>query len=111
MLRRMSTRPEAEAARAPGGGRPGSAEQLGRIRHQGWLGGTAVLVVLVCCAVPALLASGALAVVGGIFRNPLIITAAAVAAAVVIGWIWRHRGRAAGCCPPGFPGGKRPGDA
>jgi hypothetical protein len=59
MLRRMSTRPEAEAAPAHTSGPPKSGEQPGRTRHQSWLGAAAVFAVLICCAWPALLASSA----------------------------------------------------
>ncbi len=90
----MSTRPEAEAAPAHTSGPPRSGEQPGRTRHQGWLGAAAVFAVLVCCAGPALLASGALAVVGGIFHSPVVIAGGAVAAAVAVGWVWLRRRRA-----------------
>ncbi|MGH3907059.1 MAG: hypothetical protein ACRDTE_23210 [Pseudonocardiaceae bacterium] len=52
--------------------------------------------VVLCCAAPALIAAGALGVLGAWLRNPWVI-GAAVAAALVVAWqVWtRHEGGAA----------------
>lgn len=62
--------------------------------------GAAVLMI-VCCAGPALVAAGALAGVGGFLGNPWLIAAAVVLVAAGITAIVRRRrsGRDA-CCPP-----------
>jgi mercuric ion transport protein len=62
--------------------------------------GAAVLVV-VCCAAPALLAAGALGVLGGALRSPWVIVAAVVLAVGALTRLLRRRsaGRDA-CCPP-----------
>lgn len=70
--------------------------------------GVAGLAVL-CCAGPALVAGGALSVIGGAVRSPWLIAAGAVLVVAAAGYtLARHRRRgvrdgAAGsdeCCPP-----------
>ena len=62
--------------------------------------------LLVCCAGPVLIASGALGVLGGALGNPWLIGAAVVVvfAAVVVTLRRRGRGETSGCCPPAHPG-------
>ncbi|GAA4888940.1 hypothetical protein H7X46_23280 [Pseudonocardia sp. C8] len=66
--------------------------------------GLGVLLVL-CCAVPALIAAGALGVLGAWLRNPWVI-GAALGAALVVAWqVWaRHRGRYSTGGGSGLPG-------
>ncbi|WP_219418496.1 hypothetical protein [Pseudonocardia nigra] len=70
--------------------------------------GVAAVVALpvLCCAGPALLAAGALGVLGSWLLNPWLIGAAILLALGVGGWRLRHRNTADGavrgelCCPP-----------
>jgi mercuric ion transport protein len=75
-------------------------EQSGASRAGLALGG---LVMVVCCAGPALVAAGALGVVGRLVGNPLVVLAAVAAAtAAVVGVLRRpDRGGDGGCRPPG----------
>ncbi|MES4829864.1 hypothetical protein ABVB25_22290 [Streptomyces anthocyanicus] len=61
----------------------------------------AALLMIVCCAGPALIAAGALAGIGGFLGNPWVITAAVLllVAAVTAVVLRRRAGRDA-CCPP-----------
>jgi hypothetical protein len=64
------------------------------------IGGAAVLMI-VCCAGPALIAAGALAGIGGFLGNPWVIAAAAVVlVAAVTAVIRRRRPSRDACCPP-----------
>jgi hypothetical protein len=61
----------------------------------------AVLLAIICCAGPALLASGALGAIGGFLGNPWVITAAALLlAAAATAVIRRRRSGRDACCPP-----------
>ncbi|WP_149829079.1 hypothetical protein [Streptomyces tailanensis] len=59
------------------------------------------LLMIACCALPVLIAGGALAGIGGALGNPWLIAAAVVLVAAAITAIVRRRrsGRDA-CCPP-----------
>ncbi|KUL42561.1 hypothetical protein [Streptomyces regalis] len=63
--------------------------------------GVALLAVL-CCAGPVLLASGALAGLGGVLVSPWLLVPAAVLLAGGLAWWLRHRGPGSGdaCRPP-----------
>ncbi|MEU2607701.1 alkylmercury lyase family protein [Streptomyces albus] len=62
--------------------------------------GAAVLVI-VCCAGPALIAAGALGALGGFLGNPWVIAAAVLLlAATVTAVVHRHRAGRDVCCPP-----------
>jgi hypothetical protein len=75
---------------------PGAAGVLGLV-------GVGALLV-VCCAGPALIAGGALGVLGGALGNPWLIGAAAIVVLAAVGYTLRRRGRGEpGCCPPGHP--------
>ncbi|GAA3093591.1 mercuric ion transport protein [Kribbella aluminosa] len=65
----------------------------------------AALLVILCCAGPALFAAGALAGIGGFLGNPWVIGAAVVVAAAAVTAVIRPRraGRDE-CCPPTGPG-------
>ena len=65
------------------------------------------LFAVVCCAVPALVAAGALGVIGVWLANPWVIGAGIVVLAASVAWIARRRTRAsdsADCCSPREPG-------
>lgn len=68
------------------------------------LGSGLVLVAVLCCAGPALIAIGALGVIGGWLDNPWVIGAAvALLAGAVVWTVGRHRNGAPGsadCCDP-----------
>ncbi|HEU5006829.1 MAG TPA: hypothetical protein VFT67_07650 [Jatrophihabitantaceae bacterium] len=55
-----------------------------------------VVVAVLCCAGPALLAGGALAGLGGLLRNPWLIGVGAVIVVTAISLAMRRRRRAAG---------------
>lgn len=65
--------------------------------------GVAAVVALpvLCCAGPALLAAGALGVLGSWLLNPWLIGAAILLALGVVGWRLRHHATAGDelCCP------------
>lgn len=61
----------------------------------------AALLMIACCAGPALLAAGALGAIGGFLGNPWVIAAAVlVLAAAVTTVVRRRRGQRDACCPP-----------
>ncbi|PND53847.1 hypothetical protein [Rhodococcus sp. ENV425] len=60
----------------------------------------AALLMIACCAGPALIAAGALGAVGGILGNPWVIAAAVLALAAAVTAVIRHRARRSACCPP-----------
>ncbi len=53
----------------------------------------AVVALVTCCALPALISAGALVTVGGVLRNPFIISAGALVLAGAIAYALRHSGR------------------
>ncbi|MFF4544016.1 hypothetical protein [Streptomyces sp. NPDC001435] len=61
----------------------------------------AALLILVCCAGPALVAAGVLGALGGFLGNPWVIAAAALLLLTAVTAVVRRRrsGRSA-CCPP-----------
>lgn len=67
-----------------------------------------ILVPVLCCGLPVLIAAGALAGVGSVLGNPWLIGAAVALLAGVVAWrIRRHTGTATppdGCCAPEPPG-------
>jgi hypothetical protein len=60
------------------------------------------VLMLLCCAGPALVAAGALGALAAWLRNPVLLGAAAGAAAVALAWVAARRWRPAGdsCCAP-----------
>lgn len=62
------------------------------------------LLVLVCCAGPALLAAGMLGALGGVLRNPVLAGVAGLVVAVAVGAVALrragHRAEQQPCCPP-----------
>jgi hypothetical protein len=82
-----------------------SADRDGRgMEVVGALG--ALFAVVACCAGPALVAGGVLGAVGGVLRNPVVITAGMVVVAVAVGYavhLMRRRSAGSGdtCCLPG----------
>ncbi|AEA28803.1 hypothetical protein Psed_6720 (plasmid) [Pseudonocardia dioxanivorans CB1190] len=74
-------------------------------RRGGLLGTLAVvgvaLLSIICCAGPVLLASGALAGLGGVLVSPWLLAPAAVLMAGALAWWLRRRtGNGDACCPP-----------
>lgn len=69
-------------------------------RSAALMAGVGVLMV-VCCAGPALVAAGALGVVAAWLHNPALLGAAAGAVVVTIAWLLarRQRPRRDACCP------------
>jgi mercuric ion transport protein len=60
-----------------------------------------VLLMILCCAGPALLASGALAGLGAWLGNPWVIAAAVLLAVGAFTFVVHRRAqRRAACCPP-----------
>lgn len=60
-----------------------------------------VLLMIACCALPALIAAGALAGFGGALGNPWVIAIAVFfLATIVTALVRRFRSGRAGCCPP-----------
>ncbi|MCP3818842.1 mercury transporter [Streptomyces sp. A3M-1-3] len=61
-----------------------------------------VLLPIICCAGPVLLAGGALAGLGGVLGSPWLLVPAAVLPAGALAWWLRRRSSAGGdsCCPP-----------
>ncbi|GDY33532.1 hypothetical protein [Gandjariella thermophila] len=78
--------------------------------RSGWGGGLAMvslgLLMVLCCAGPALIAGGALGVLGGAVRNPWLIGAGALLVLGAVGYpLYRRARRRSGqaaedCCPP-----------
>ncbi|MEU0118654.1 hypothetical protein ABZ137_34490 [Streptomyces bobili] len=61
----------------------------------------AALLMIACCAGPALMAAGAVAGIGGFLGNPWVIAAAVLVLAAAVTAAVRHRrGRRDACCPP-----------
>lgn len=60
---------------------------------------------LLCCAGPALIAGGALGVLGGALGNPWLIGATAVVVLAAVGYTLRRHGHGKdrACTPPGHP--------
>ncbi len=61
------------------------------------------LLVLVCCAGPALLAAGVLGAAGGVLRNPVLVGVAVLLVAVAVGALALRRARdraKQSRCPP-----------
>lgn len=58
----------------------------------------AALLMIACCAAPALLAAGVLAGVGAWIANPWVITAAALLAGLAIAAMLWHRRAGEDCC-------------
>ncbi|WP_371811951.1 hypothetical protein [Kocuria sp. TGY1127_2] len=58
--------------------------------------------MVLCCALPLLIAGGALAGVGGVLGSPWVISAGlvVVAVAVIASLRRRRRNDVQGCCPP-----------
>ena len=66
-----------------------------------------VLVMVACCAGPALIAGGVLAGLGGVLTSPWLLAAGVLVVAAAVGYTLRRRARkATGCCPP-RPGSPR----
>lgn len=63
-----------------------------------------VLLMIVCCAGPVLVLSGALAGIGAWLANPWVIVAAVVLAVAAVTVLVRRRARRDDCCPPTTPG-------
>ncbi|MHA7295207.1 hypothetical protein [Arthrobacter sp. HLT1-21] len=68
-----------------------------------------VLLHVLCCGLPLLIAAGALGATGSLLGNPWLITAAVVLALGVLVWVFRRRASGktddGDCCvPPGTPG-------
>ncbi|GEM_PF-1514642 len=63
------------------------------------------LLIVVCCAGPALIVGGALGALGGVLRNPWLIASGVVGLLAAVGYTARrhvdhsHRGTD-NCCPP-----------
>lgn len=67
------------------------------------LGSGVALLAAVCCAVPALIAAGALGVIGGWLGSPWVIAAAAALFVAAVVWtVTRRRGTSDSmdCCNP-----------
>lgn len=60
----------------------------------------AVLMVIICCAGPTLLAASALGALGNLISSPWAIAAAAAVLAAIITATVRHHTRRNSCCPP-----------
>lgn len=68
--------------------------------------GGIVLLHLLCCGLPLLIAAGALGAAGSALGNPWVIAAAVALAAVALAWTLRRRrvgpsGETEDCCAPG----------
>lgn len=63
------------------------------------LGLGAVVLMVVCCAGPALIAAGVLAGIGRFIGSPIVIAGAVVLALVAVTAVVRRRRRDE-CCPP-----------
>ncbi|MCA4135458.1 hypothetical protein [Arthrobacter sp. M4] len=83
------------------------ARQTGRPGREHTLAagiGVAAAMIL-CCAGPVLIATGALGAIAGFFSNPLVLLAAAALLLTGIAAVirQRRRQRTEDCCPPAFP--------
>jgi hypothetical protein len=60
-----------------------------------------MLLPILCCALPLLIAAGGLGVIGSVLRNPLVIGAAVLILVGLVGWAVRRRaaGSADACAP------------
>lgn len=64
----------------------------------------AALLAIVCCAGPALIASGTLGALGAFLGNPWVIAAAVLLLAGAVTAVIRHRRSRRGACRPPAPG-------
>lgn len=89
------------ASAMPAAQRPPGCDRESSGTGTGTVGIGVVLLMIACCALPGLIAAGALAGLGGFVGNPWVITAAVLLAAAVIATVVRRRGSGRdGCCPP-----------
>ena len=88
--------PDGAAGRSSRGQEP----RGGSLGSAALMAGVGVLMVL-CCAGPALVAAGALGVLAAWLHNPALLGAAAGAAVATIAWLLarRQRPRRDACCP------------
>jgi mercuric ion transport protein len=65
-------------------------------RPAGWSGVGAVLLAVVCCALPAMIAAGALSALGAWLANPWLLgtTGLLLLAGLAVAWRRRHPGHA-----------------
>lgn len=64
------------------------------------LGIVAAVAMVTCCALPALVSAGALAVIGGALRSPLVIAAAVLVLAGAVAYALRRHHHGAACSVP-----------
>ncbi len=64
------------------------------------LGAMAVVAMVICCALPALIGAGVLATVGGVLGNPLVILAGVIVLAGAVAYTVRNQRRGQICAPP-----------
>ena len=100
--------PDGAAGRSSGGQEP----RGGSLGSAAMMAGVGVLMVL-CCAGPALVAVGALGVLAAWLHNPALLGAAAGAAVATVAWLVGRRQRPGpdACCPSdatGDPLGRDP---
>ena len=69
----------------------------------GLAAGGAVLLAVVCCAGPLLIAAGALGVAGGILRSPAVLATAALALVGAILYVLHRRSGRAAAANPAHP--------
>jgi mercuric ion transport protein len=86
---------------APHAQPPGDPDRPGRGATALSLG--AAVLVIVCCAGPALLAAGVLGAVGGFLANPWVIAAAVGLAILAVTLVARRRSHGEDCCAPTDP--------
>lgn len=88
--------------RPPDGNQPGRRDKPDQTA--GWWGIAALVLMLVCCALPLLLLAGTLGALSAWRSNPRLIAAAALILLALLGWAWQgrrgHRNTGTGCCPP-----------
>ncbi|MEU3143057.1 MULTISPECIES: hypothetical protein [unclassified Streptomyces] len=60
----------------------------------------AALLMIACCAGPALIAAGALAGVGGVLGDPWVLATAVLVPVAAVTAVVRRRARRDACCPP-----------
>ncbi len=96
---RQTTPAAPDAAAGSSGRAQGTPERPAR--SAAMMAGVGVLMVL-CCAGPALVAAGALGVAAAWLHNPALLGAAAGAAVLTIAWLVARRQRPGPdtCCPP-----------